>query len=169
MPVLILIAGLPGSGKSTIARVLSAQRGALHLNSDLLRRELGLMGHYHPDHKAKVYAHLVEKTKAALSAGQDVIADSTFSKESVRKPFRDIAAVSRAPLVWVEVRAAESTIRERLKTPRPDSEADFEVYEKIRDEADPFAEPHLVVWSDEADMNTIIAAINEYIASHVAE
>ena len=61
--MLILISGLPGSGKTTLASAFSAKTGAHHLNSDLLRQELGLMGHYDPKDKEKVYASLLDQTK----------------------------------------------------------------------------------------------------------
>jgi uncharacterized protein len=105
--MLILFSGLPGSGKTTIARAFSAKCGALHLNSDLLRRELDLMGSYQPGDKQKVYATLLERARAALLGGQQVVVDSTFYKESIREPFRLLAAECAVPLCWVEVRAQD--------------------------------------------------------------
>jgi predicted kinase len=161
--MLILIAGLPGSGKTTLARALAAQTNTLHLNSDLMRRALGLMGHYAPEDKAAVYAALLERARASLSEGKDVVVDSTFYKESVRAPFRQLASDCATALCWIEVRAQEAVIRERLKTPRPDSEADEAVYEKIRDEAEPLPEAHLVLWSDADPLEKMVAAAREYI------
>lgn len=162
--MLILISGLPGSGKTTLARAFSAQSGALHLNSDILRCELGLMGQYSNADKNQVYAALQERTKEALLAGQVVVVDSTFYKESIRAPFRDVANACGVPLRWVEVCATEATIRERVSKPRPDSEADFAVYEKIRDAAEPIAEPHLVLWSDATTVGEMVDSMVEYLA-----
>lgn len=162
--MLILITGLPGTGKTTLAREYAAKYGALHLNSDLLRRELGLMGHYRPEDKKKVYDALLERAREALSAGKEVVVDSTFFKESIRKPFRTLAAECNARLYWVEVRASERTIRERVQTPRPDSEADFDVYEKIRDAYEPLREPHLTLWSDEMSLEAMSVSVRGYVA-----
>ncbi|MEI6411842.1 MAG: AAA family ATPase [Bacteroidota bacterium] len=161
--MLILISGLPGSGKTTLARAFSAQINALHLNSDLIRRALGLLGHYASGDKAAVYVTLQERARASLLQGKDVVIDSTFYKESVRGLFRQLAAHCGAALCWVEVRAQEAVIRERLKTPRPDSEADFAVYEKIRDEAEPLPDPHLLLWSDAETLENMVAATKQYI------
>ncbi len=161
--MLILVTGLPGSGKTTIARFFSTHSGALHLNSDFLRRELGLMGNYKPEDKERVYSTLLQRAKTGLLAGRDVIVDSTFYKESFRTSFRNLAEMCRVPLVWVEVCAQESTIRERLKKPRADSEADFSVYEKIKSEAEPLTEPHLVLWSDEMSLDQMVMAISQYM------
>lgn len=148
-----------------MARAFAAEFGVLHLNSDLLRRELHLMGHYSPDDKKRVYDVLLERARAALLAGQKVVVDSTFFKESVREPFRQLAADCGSPLRWVEVRSKEKTIRERLKTPRTDSEADFAVYEKIRDESEPLQDRHLTLWSDELPLPDMVAAVETYISS----
>lgn len=160
--MLILISGLPGSGKTTLARAFSAQYGALHLNSDIVRREMSLMGNYTDADKARVYATLQARAQEALAKGQHVVVDSTFYKESIRQPFRQLAAEAQASVFWVEVQAQEPTIRERLKSPRPDSEADFAVYEKIRDAAEPFTEPHLVLWSDVTPLEKMVADLAQY-------
>jgi len=162
--MLLLLSGLPGSGKTTLAKMYAARYGAVHLNSDLLRRELGLMGQYRPEDKEKVYRTLLERTQELLTEGKKVVVDSTFFKESIREPFRRVAAESNIPLFWVELRASERVVRERLQTPRPDSEADFEVYQKIRDAYEPIPESHLVLWSDAASLAEMAASIHAYIA-----
>jgi predicted kinase len=164
-PALILITGLPGSGKTTIARAYSARYQTVHLNSDLLRRELRLMGQYRPEDKEKVYHTLLERTRQTLLEGRDVVVDSTFFKEAIREPFQRVAAECGARWYWVEVRAPERVIRERLQTPRPDSEADFGVYEKIRDAYEPLREPHLVLWSDEKSLAKMAASVHEYVTA----
>lgn len=161
--MLTLITGLPGSGKTTLAKAWATHAGALHLNSDVLRREMDLMGHYRPEDKKKVYAALQERTRAALLEGRNVVVDSTFYRESLREPFRRLAAECNAALYWVEIRAQERTIHERLQKPRPDSEADFGVYEKIRDEYEPIPEQHLVLWSDQSSLDEMTSAIQAYV------
>lgn len=161
--MLTLITGLPGSGKTTLAKAYAARYGALHLHSDLLRRELGLMGHYSPEDKKKVYEELLKRSRETLLKGLDLVVDSTFYKESIREPFRQMAAEYKTHAYWVEVRAQERNIRERLETPRSDSEADIAVYEKIRDAYEPLPEPHLVLWSDEMTLGEMAAAVQSYV------
>lgn len=157
--MLILIAGMPGTGKTTIARAFAALYGAVHFNSDAMRQELGLMGHYAPADKEKVYTALLEHTGEVLKEGRNVVVDSTFFRASVRQPFMTLAASCGVPVKWVEIKAKETTLRERLNRPRADSEADFKVYEKIRDQFEPLPEDRLVIWSDEVTPETAAATI----------
>ncbi len=130
----------------------------VHLSSDAMRQELGLMGHYAPDDKAKVYAELLERAGKVLK-GRTVVVDSTVYQASVRQPFIALAASCGVPVKWVEIKAKETTLRERLNRPRADSEADFKVYEKIRDQFEPLPEDRLVIWSDEVTPETAATTI----------
>jgi predicted kinase len=146
--MLILIAGLPATGKTVHARMLAAALNAQHLNSDRMREIMGLRGHYQPADKQAVYDALLEAGKEALQHGSKVVIDSTFYRESGRVPFREMAQSSGAPLFWITIRADETTIRKRLLIPRPDSEADWDVYTRLRDASEPLNDPHLELWSD---------------------
>jgi len=161
--MLILIAGLPGTGKTTIARAFAALCGAVHLNSDAIRRELGLMGHYSAADKKRVYDLLLSRADDALKEGKIVVVDSTFYKVNIRKPFEYLAEINHVPLKWVEVQAGESVLRERLSQPRPDSEADFNVYEKIRDQQEPFPEERLILNSEYETPESAADKIQHYL------
>ncbi len=163
MNMLLLFTGLPGSGKTTLAKAYAVRYGAEHLNSDVLRREMGLLGRYGPEDKEKVYRMLLERTRQLLSEGKTVIVDSTFYKESIRAPFREIAEALSVPLYWVEVGAQENVIRERLKTARPDSEADFDVYKQIRDAYEPIPGPHLFLYSDDNSLDRMTDLVHAYL------
>jgi hypothetical protein len=146
--MLLLIAGLPGSGKTTLAHAYATRYGALHLNSDILRRQLGLMGHYRSEDKQRVYDALLQQTRTALESGRDVVIDSTFYKDVIRQPFIQLAQAVNSPIYWIEAQASEQTIQDRVSRPRPDSEADFSVYEQVRDAFEPLSMPHLTLQTD---------------------
>ena len=161
--MLLLISGLPGSGKSTLARAYVQRYGGTHINSDLLRADLGLRGHYQPGDKERVYAAMLSKTRQVLAGGGHAVVDSTFYKKSIREPFETLATELDVPLVRVFVSAAEASIRQRLQKPRADSEADFGVYEKIRDQYEVWTPPLLTLWSDTKPLEALVEELHQYI------
>lgn len=162
---LLLIAGLPGSGKSTVARIFAEQYGGVHISSDSTRKAMNLRGHFDPDDKKKVYLAMLDKARTALLAGQNAIVDSTFIYADVRNAFESVARACGVPFFWVEMRADENSIRERLKTPRTDSEADFSVYLALRAQSEPLRAPHLELWSDKLSLEEMVQAIYHYTLS----
>lgn len=161
--MLVLIAGLPGTGKTTIARAFAEGSGATHLNSDALRRELGLMGHYSPEDKQKVYDALLENARDALLNGETVVVDSTFYNETVRNAFRKLAQDCQVLLRWVELRANEVALLQRLQQTRPDSEADYKVYLDIRRQFEPLPDDHLIIDTDVDTPQTAAQKISQYL------
>jgi predicted kinase len=129
--MMIIVFGLPGSGKSYFASRLADKINADYINSDKLRRMMIDKRTYTANEKLAVYDEML---KQALEAGKkrtNIVLDATFYKNAIRKIF--IGGVENgADIRFIEVRADESLIRERLKKPREYSEADFEVYKKIK-------------------------------------
>ena len=124
---IVMITGLPGTGKPTLAMALSRELGGLHLNTDRVRKEMGLMGRYDPETKKRIYDEILKRAGEALISGETVIIDGTFYREALRQPFVDLALRHDRPIRWIELRAEEETIRRRVGRPREYSEADFEV------------------------------------------
>lgn len=162
-PYLLLVAGLPGVGKSTVARAFVHRFGGVSANTDLLRKTMNLSGHYKLQDKEQVYQALAEKVRAALKNGQPVVVDSTFIHRRTRTSFEALARECGVPFYWVEIHAAEPCIRERLKTPRSDSEADFAVFLKLRAQNEPIEAPHLELWSDKMPLEDMVQSINHYM------
>lgn len=89
-PCVVAIGGLPGTGKSTLARALApglgASPGALVARSDEIRKRLqGVLPEdrlppaaYAPDVSRAVFESLAETVRVAAAGGQAVIADATF-------------------------------------------------------------------------------------------
>ncbi|HRW74689.1 MAG: AAA family ATPase [Lewinellaceae bacterium] len=152
----ILVCGLPGTGKTTVAKALAAALGAAHGNTDQVRARLGLMGHYHAADKAKVYDTLLEQARQWVQDGRVVVIDATFSRPEMRLRWHQAAADLGVMIRWIEIRADESVVRQRVRQTRPDSEADEAVYEQIRSEWSPLPDEHLVLRSDEDDLPALV-------------
>ena len=80
--MLILITGLPATGKSHFARDLALVLSAKHLNTDYVRKKFRMVD-YSEAGKNKVYAKLFEIAKSHISKNEHVIVDGTFYKKSL--------------------------------------------------------------------------------------
>ncbi len=142
-PILILVAGLPASGKTTFANALAKKLGALWLNSDVLREKLNLRGKYDAVSKQKVYSAMLTLAEEALLGGNSLVADSTFYKEDLRKPWKELAEKTRTDYIFIEIVVSDEDARKRLLIPRADSEATWDVYTALKESWEPIEEPHL--------------------------
>jgi len=161
--VLIVVLGLPGTGKTTFARALAAQTGARHLNTDMLRAELGLRGQYDETTKARVYDELLQLARTTLRQGTPVVLDGTFYRQAFRDRISDLAQETGAVLKWLELRASAETVRQRVSGKRPYSEADFAVYQKLREAFEPLKGEHLSLESDRQTLEAMLLRAREYI------
>jgi uncharacterized protein len=115
-PSLVAIAGLSGTGKSTLAASLAPligpAPGALHLRSDVERKRLfGIAEDQRlpPDHytvaiSEKVYSTLIEKAERALAAGHAVVIDAVAATPDERAAIASIAKRAACPFagLWLE-------------------------------------------------------------------
>jgi len=161
--MLILIAGLPGTGKTTVAKSFAKKYGARHLNSDTIRREMGLWGSYRPEDKARVYEELLNRTRTALASGQTVAVDSTFFRAGLRRPFLELAGKMNVKVCWVLATAPDDVLHERVARPRADSEADESVLEKIKAQFEPLEPPYLTLDTASASPEALADAIIDYL------
>jgi len=143
---LILLSGLPGSGKTTFARALSPTLEFAHVESDAIRRSLGPQPSYSQLESGIVFARVEAEARKALDAGRIALVDATNLTTRDRRRFLKLADASGARLVLVRLVAPEGTVRERLSRPRDGySQAGLEVFERMRGRAQPAAIPSVVV------------------------
>ncbi|MCB0632895.1 MAG: ATP-binding protein [Saprospiraceae bacterium] len=163
--LLIIISGLPGTGKTSLALALAPQLAAVHLNTDMLREELQKKGQYDPETKAMIYEELRTRAEAALIAGKSVVIDGTFYQQEYRGPFLAMADKYAVPLRWIELDADPSVIKKRVSHQRPYTEADFSVYQKIKKDYEPLTIQNLTLSSGEKSIDELMEKVLVYIAS----
>jgi aminoglycoside phosphotransferase family enzyme/predicted kinase len=123
---LLIMCGLTGTGKSTLARKL-AERCALQLvSSDQTRKELlGVDPHerhhdaynhgaYAPSITDRTYEAMVRRAESLLANGHSVVLDGCFTRRDQRAPALELATRVGVSYLVLDCRAPESLIRERL-------------------------------------------------------
>jgi len=165
--VLVMVMGLPGSGKSFFAKRLAKEIDAVYIGSDELRKELGLMGMYRLENKLTVYEEMFRRAKGIHKTGQNVVLDGTFFLQQVRDLVIFLAKSLSWRLTIIHIQAEEELITKRLSKPREDSEADMEVYQRIKSEFEPIIENHLLIQSIDGFIEeSVEKAINFIYPSH---
>lgn len=143
--------GAPGSGKSYLARTLSAALGADLIQTDAVRRELFPDPRYTPGEAATVYMECHRRIAAALAGGACVIFDGTNLRERRRRTLYQIAERAGAKTIIVVAYASDEVIRARLRhriearDPEDQSDADLAIYLRMRQGVEPVPRPHVVV------------------------
>jgi len=158
----ILVMGLPGSGKSCFARQLASVTGAEYISSDQVRQVMLGVATYSDKEKWMVYDEMLRMAVTAAGEGRNVVLDATFYTQALRRAFtRALEQAGR--IILIEVMADERLIRERLRRPRMDSDANFEVYAELKELWEPVPEPHLTLRSTNENVESLLDQAMEYI------
>ena len=144
--MLVLVSGLSGSGKSTVAAAIGRATNGVVLASDRVRKELaGLdpsdsaasdwhQGIYTDDWTDRTYDRLLELAQDTLDRGRTAIVDATFLDNQQRKRFSDVATTQSVPIaiVWTELdeAIARTRIERRARERNTDSDATFAIRER---------------------------------------
>ncbi len=146
--MLILVCGLPGTGKTTVAKKIADKTKSFVFNTDIVRKELFEKPKYTKKEKELIYNLLFEMTEKFLKSAKNVVLDGTFYKKELRERVRKIAENMNSDFHIVEVVCDEKILKKRMgkrTKKRTPSDADFEIYKKIEKEFEPIREKHFVV------------------------
>jgi predicted kinase len=168
-PQIIMVMGLPGSGKTYFAKALAKKLPGLLINSDIVRKQQQQYPQYSGTDKAQVYKEMHELVHKALKTGKKVILDATFSLDKYRRPFYELADRHHLMIKLIMIKSDERTINQRLKKKRRYSDADFSVYKKIKSEFEPISLEHLILATDKLSLDEMIATSLEFIQETSAD
>jgi predicted kinase len=101
--ILIAFAGLPATGKTTLARALAEARRAVYLRIDTIEQTLRSSGTMAGDVGPAGYMVAYALAEANLRLGHVVVADSVNPLLITRQAWRDVAAAAGASIVEIEI------------------------------------------------------------------
>jgi uncharacterized protein len=139
-----MIGGLPGTGKSTLAKALAERACLCPIHTDQVRKELaGLPAHaparspfgegiYAPEWTERSYGECLRRAERLLFEGKRVVVDARFGEEKRRRAFVEAAARSAVPATFILCRADPQEAQLRLDRRQGDvSDADRLVYQEV--------------------------------------
>ena len=147
-PVLIVVSGLPGTGKSYFCSKLAERLPFITLESDALRKILFSSLTYSLQESSRLFQACHRLIEQLLRRGFSLILDATNLSERHREYFYSIADHLDVKLVLVWVEAPPQLVCERLKDRRNEetkSDADWVVYQKMKSSVQPIRRNHYVV------------------------
>lgn len=148
---LIMVGGLPGTGKTSLAGALADRLGCTVLSSDRIRKELaGLApadpagapygsGIYTPEWGRRTHREMAARAASLLRMGETVVLDASWTSEANRELLAAVAEQEHAHLTPLRCEAPEAVCAERMRTrPRGASDADADIAAAMRADSAPW-------------------------------
>lgn len=159
--MIVIVFGLPGSGKTYFAERVAHMLHAAYISSDEIRRELFKQSSsYAENEKALVYEEMM-KRMLKTATYKEVVLDATFSDIEIRQKFIN-EAKKNSRVCIIEIYADEDLIKQRLLLPRKNSDANFEVYKKIKSKWRLPKNEHLILRSTNSNITEMLDKASDY-------
>lgn len=151
---LVVVCGLPGVGKSTVARRVADLIDAEVLRTDVVRKELFDDPEYTGEETATVYDELLSRAEDRLVDGDRVVLDATFRTREQREAARDLADRLDCGFRVVHVDCEEAVVERRIAEREGVSDADFAVHQQLRETFEPLEVAHVAVDNSGSEAET---------------
>jgi len=146
-PTAVVVMGLAGTGKTSMARAVAGELGLRVVSTDAVRQELfdnerGVadygQGAYGPEANQRTYQALVERGRGLMAEDGGVVLDGTFLREEDRMAVRHMVSAAGAAVRWIECELPADLVRQRMERRRQRhegfSDATWDTYLHQRDE-----------------------------------
>ncbi|MCK5651277.1 MAG: AAA family ATPase [Gemmatimonadetes bacterium] len=150
-PCLVLVGGLPGTGKSTLARDLGSSAELVAVSCDRARKEpveipaaTSSTADIEEDLSAsdwtdQTYRECLRRVRDLLFRGERVVVDATFRDEAHRLGFVRLSEEMSVPMVILECDADRDRVRKWMQEAQGDaSDADWEIYRQVEEAWEPY-------------------------------
>ncbi len=169
---MVLVGGLPGTGKSTLAEGLADDLGYAVLRSDEIRKDLAGVAHSEPSDAAygqglyraetttATYAEMLRQAGTLLELGESVILDASWTRAPFRQQAGDLARATASRLIQLRCTLdpiiASQRIARRREAGGDPSDADAAIAAQMAAHADPW--PEAVAIDTVAHIGAVIGA-----------
>jgi predicted kinase len=144
--LIIIICGLPGTGKTFLSNKLSQYVNATVLSTDKLRKELFGKPTYTAWERALIYDVLFLLAKYLHSSGINCILDGTFNMEKSRSEVKELLNLTNDQIHIIECICPEDMIITRLLLRKDDySDANVSIYLKMKKIYEPVRQKHISI------------------------
>ncbi|MEV5302688.1 AAA family ATPase [Amycolatopsis methanolica] len=159
---LVLVGGLPASGKSTLADAIAGRLEATVLRTDRIRKELAGItpedsagyreGLYDQAQTDRTYAEMLRRAADLLALGETVVLDASWSDAGQRRAAAEVAETACSPVLPLRCWAPEAVTAHRLAA-RADSLSDAtpEIARHMASDVHPWPEAHTVLTAGQLD------------------
>ena len=150
-PFLVLLCGLPGSGKTHFTRLLAAETPLQTIESDAARKALVCLPAYNSEENSRVFGACRRLMEELLDNGVPVLLDATNVTEHDRSYSCAAADRKGVEVVLVKVTAPERVVRQRLERRQRGmsgdgaSDAGWDTYLRMKSRDEPVRRPHYLV------------------------
>ena len=169
-PFLLVLSGLPGTGKSHFARRLARRIPLVVVGSDRARKALIPKPQYTREEHLRVFSACHRVIEDLLREGWTVVFDATNLTEGYRQPLLDIARRRRATTHIILFTAPLKLVRRRLQDRAAglgtdgSSDADWSVFSLLRTGQEPIRNAHWVIDSSKdmrGDLDRLVGLIQD--------
>jgi len=115
LPMLIIMQGVSGSGKSWLAEQIINRYQVINLRSDVERKRVQVQGEkseeqYSPENRNIIYQYLLGLANDILLANYSVLIDATFLEQQQRTLFLQLAKQCEVPFLIIHTEADQFTL-----------------------------------------------------------
>ena len=164
--MVIIIFGQPYTGRTYFASRLAKEIDAVYISSEQIRNQMFSFPTHSESEKERVYEHMRKLMKANVKMKENVVLDATFYKVEIRNEFLKETVSLTAETYFIEIKASEEIVQERMRRAGVISWEDMQRYEKVRHDFQHHTYPHLILESTDNNIDSMLGEALDYLPSH---